>query len=302
MNARVQIAFVAALLAHLGLGLWINRTLSSMQSGQPDGELAQLEVSLVAGSPGNAADPSVSSTGMPAAPSEIVPDQPEPPTEAQPEPEMSEPEAVAPPAKTEPEPPVMPEPPPEPESKPPDKPVPLVMQESEPEPELLSEDATEHVKAEPKPPVEPVLEPRPKTSPPKPVARTSSISASRPSKPASSPSSAAAGSPGLGQARQGLGSGRATSRGKNSGPVLISSFDPPYPPALLGKRIGAAVVLELSINSAGAVTSASVALSSGYPEIDRSARETVRQWKFRPALKDGVAIPFRATQRVVFRP
>ena len=111
-----------------------------MQSGQPDGELAQLEVSLVAGSPGNAADPSVSSTGMPAAPSEIVPDQPEPPTEAQPEPEMSEPEAVAPPAKTEPEPPVMPEPPPEPESKPPDKPVPLVMQESEPEPELLSED------------------------------------------------------------------------------------------------------------------------------------------------------------------
>jgi periplasmic protein TonB len=68
------------------------------------------------------------------------------------------------------------------------------------------------------------------------------------------------------------------------------------------KRIGGAVILDLNIDGQGHVTSARVAVSSGYPEFDQSARETVRHWKFRPAQRDGVAIAFRANQRVVFRP
>lgn len=136
-------------------------------------------------------------------------------------------------------------------------------------------------------------EPRPKARP-----AQATASASPPRGPLGSP----LGTSSEGRGKTGAGNSSRNSAGRNHGPVLVSSYDPPYPPHLLQRRTGGVVVLALEIDARGAVTSAQVAVSSGFPEFDASARNAVRGWKFRPAERNGAPISFRATQRVVFRP
>ena len=76
---------------------------------------------------------------------------------------------------------------------------------------------------------------------------------------------------------------------------------PPYP--LLARRLGweGAVTLRLSVTQAGRVARAEVVTSSGHDELDQTAQSWVTQhWTYRPAMRDGVAVPGQVLVRVQF--
>ena len=59
--------------------------------------------------------------------------------------------------------------------------------------------------------------------------------------------------------------------------------------------------LLVSIDSRGAVLETEVARSSGSAILDRAARKAVESWRFRPALRDGVAVASRVLVPIEFR-
>lgn len=76
---------------------------------------------------------------------------------------------------------------------------------------------------------------------------------------------------------------------------------PPYPP--LSRRLGEAgtVHLDILVNPDGSVAKLTVAKTSGYPRLDRSAIETVRShWKFEPAREDGKPVALWVTVPIQF--
>jgi TonB family protein len=80
-------------------------------------------------------------------------------------------------------------------------------------------------------------------------------------------------------------------------PVVVFNPRPPYPPALLQKGIAGVVKLAVTVGVDGTVVAADIYETSGVPEFDKSSLETVRQWRFRPAMRRGepvqwtVAVP-----------
>jgi TonB family protein len=60
-----------------------------------------------------------------------------------------------------------------------------------------------------------------------------------------------------------------------------------------------AVILEVTINAAGAVSEVRVARS--FPPFDQAAIDAIRQWEYLPALDDGIAVPTHTTEAVVFK-
>jgi bla regulator protein blaR1 len=81
-----------------------------------------------------------------------------------------------------------------------------------------------------------------------------------------------------------------------TGPVVTHRVNPHYPDAAKQKGIFGVVILATDINENGDVTDARVL--KGLPEgLDQAAMAAVRQWKFRPAMKDGkpVATTFNLT-------
>ncbi|RAI56240.1 hypothetical protein DOO78_21735 [Roseicella frigidaeris] len=81
----------------------------------------------------------------------------------------------------------------------------------------------------------------------------------------------------------------------------IRNAEPDYP--LLSKQLGhqGAVRIVLHIASTGEVVSAEVAQSSGHPELDESARRAALGWRFRPATRDGIAVPSTVGNTIHFR-
>ena len=75
---------------------------------------------------------------------------------------------------------------------------------------------------------------------------------------------------------------------------------PAYPreAALRGEH--GVVVLLIHVSDYGVATGADVAASSGYASLDQAALEAIRKWRFRPALKDGRAVPFDMPMRFIF--
>jgi TonB family protein len=73
-------------------------------------------------------------------------------------------------------------------------------------------------------------------------------------------------------------------------PKVIFNPDPSYPDrARKAKRRGT-VILRAGIGSDGTVQEVCV-LRSASPDLDESAVNTAKKWRFEPALKDGVAVP-----------
>lgn len=89
---------------------------------------------------------------------------------------------------------------------------------------------------------------------------------------------------------------------QTTGPVCVSRPEPAYPAALLNRRIGGTVTIEVFVDANGRVTSAAVMRSSGQAAFDSSAASGVRRWRFRPAMQAGVPVPSRAKVNIVFRP
>jgi periplasmic protein TonB len=161
--------------------------------------------------------------------------------------------------------PPQPEPPqPEPPQPEPPKPEPV----PEPEPPKPKEEIIS-LPAEPKP--KPV--PRPATPPRASVAPV-------PAKPATTRpvtgTAAATGAP------------TGTKAGITSGPGHLYNPKPAYPAESRAAKEQGTVLLSVAVDAAGRPTGVSVAKSSGFPRLDRSAQEGVQRWRFKPALRNGV--------------
>ncbi len=77
--------------------------------------------------------------------------------------------------------------------------------------------------------------------------------------------------------------------------------EPVYPPDAVRHAQQGTVVVIAHVAPNGLAAGVDVALSSGYPSLDRAARDAVATWHFLPAVKDGRAIPFDMKLRVVFQ-
>lgn len=65
---------------------------------------------------------------------------------------------------------------------------------------------------------------------------------------------------------------------------------PTYPPLSLELAESGTVELRVDVSAAGQALTVELAKSSGYPRLDRAAREAVRQWRFTPARRGAQAI------------
>jgi protein TonB len=70
-------------------------------------------------------------------------------------------------------------------------------------------------------------------------------------------------------------------------PTPVFNPAPHYPAAALAARQTGRVVIRVVVDVDGWVTAASLHRSCGIAALDDSALAAVRQWRFRPAQKDG---------------
>lgn len=147
------------------------------------------------------------------------------------------------------------------------------------------------------PPPEP--EPVPEPKPPKPKEEIISLPAEPKPKPvprpvapprasvAPVPAKPAAARPEAGTAAA-TGAPTGAKAGITSGPGHLYNPKPAYPAESHTANEQGTVMLSVAVDAAGRPTSVSVAKSSGFPRLDRSALEGVQRWRFKPALRDGV--------------
>ena len=79
---------------------------------------------------------------------------------------------------------------------------------------------------------------------------------------------------------------------------LVHQVKPTYLPEAKKLGIQGEVLLEVTINEKGEVENISV--TKGHPLLVRSALEAVKQWKYRPYVVDGAAVPVSSTVSVNF--
>ena len=87
-------------------------------------------------------------------------------------------------------------------------------------------------------------------------------------------------------------------------PVLVNRVSPvTYPSALLARGIEGKVVLRLFVDTLGRLSpdSTRLAESSGYPAMDSAALAAVAEFRFAPALRNGVPVAAAFLQPVHFR-
>ena len=73
-----------------------------------------------------------------------------------------------------------------------------------------------------------------------------------------------------------------------------------YPPALRAAGVSGTPAYTVVVSASGVVESASLARTSGEPELDRAGAAVVRAMRFRPAQKDGRPVLVRLTLPVRF--
>jgi protein TonB len=82
-------------------------------------------------------------------------------------------------------------------------------------------------------------------------------------------------------------------------PRLLKNVKPQYPQDAFVKKIEGTVLIEILIDSQGRVVRAKVIQS--VPMLDAAALQTVYQWVFQPAIKNGRPVPTIAHAPVHFR-
>jgi serine/threonine-protein kinase len=82
----------------------------------------------------------------------------------------------------------------------------------------------------------------------------------------------------------------------------VSGSSPSYPPELPKMRSGesASVIVAFVVTEEGEVTDAKIATSGGSKLLDDTVLNAVRTWKYSPALKRGVKVKVRITQKQTF--
>ena len=98
------------------------------------------------------------------------------------------------------------------------------------------------------------------------------------------------------------GIGRATGAVVPPGPdTRYQNTAPSYPETARMRGEQGTVGLELAVGPDGRVMGVTVARSSGSPMLDAAARRAVQEWRFRPATRDGEAVPGSIRTSVHFR-
>lgn len=106
---------------------------------------------------------------------------------------------------------------------------------------------------------------------------------------------------GLGPGSQGGTGGGVYSVGGNvSEPVAIYEPDPPYSEQARKAKFQGTVVLAIIIDAQGNVRDEQVIKALGLG-LDEEAMKTVKTWKFKPAMRNGVPVPVRVTVEISFR-
>ena len=83
-------------------------------------------------------------------------------------------------------------------------------------------------------------------------------------------------------------------------PEIVKKIEPSYTAYARDHRINGKVVLLVTVMKDGSVHFVHV-INSTAPSLNDAAVEAVRQWTYRPALKNGTAVPIQYTIRVDFR-
>jgi protein TonB len=82
-------------------------------------------------------------------------------------------------------------------------------------------------------------------------------------------------------------------------PRLISSTRPVYPPMAKQSNVEGDVLISADVDANGAVIAAKAL--SGPMFLRQAAEDTVRQWKYEPALVDGKPAPGHVSVKLQFR-
>ena len=85
-----------------------------------------------------------------------------------------------------------------------------------------------------------------------------------------------------------------------STPVVLYMLDPDYSDQARKARLEGTVVLRLTVEKTGIPANIKVMRGLGMG-LDEKAVEAVKQWKFRPASRNGAALAFETTVEVNFR-
>ncbi|MGN6111839.1 MAG: energy transducer TonB [Luteimonas sp.] len=72
--------------------------------------------------------------------------------------------------------------------------------------------------------------------------------------------------------------------------ALLAHEQPAYPVAAARRGAEGTVMLQIAIDANGVPTDIGYAQRSGDADLDRAARTAARDWRFRPALRDGRAV------------
>lgn len=84
--------------------------------------------------------------------------------------------------------------------------------------------------------------------------------------------------------------------------ALTRNPAPRYPAAALRRGEGGTVVLRVNVGADGRADEVAVARRSGSRELDRAALTAVRDWRFKPATRNGREVASVVQQPVEFRP
>lgn len=89
----------------------------------------------------------------------------------------------------------------------------------------------------------------------------------------------------------------------DSTPVLLKRIDPKYPLRALDMGVGGTVTVNALVSETGEVIRTEIlkGIKGGYG-LERAAETAIRQWQFKPAEKDGVAVRVWKPLDIVFKP
>ena len=93
----------------------------------------------------------------------------------------------------------------------------------------------------------------------------------------------------------------ARTAGINRAPEPVARIQPDYPPLAFRNHEEGTVLVRVNVDANGMATNSQVLNRSGSRELDGAARDAVRKWQFKPALKDGKAIASTVDVPVEFK-
>ena len=82
-------------------------------------------------------------------------------------------------------------------------------------------------------------------------------------------------------------------------PQVLNSHTPHYPQAAVDLGIEGVVLLQVEVNAAGKPSKVLVKNDDAHPLLQRAAINSVRQWQFEPAMRQGLPSP--ATLKIPIR-